>query len=122
MRFRGYLHHLLDCILSGEPGLGPTLIRKVNLADAYMLIWGRLEDITSVAFLTPKETDSKQQLVVFHLLIPMGYVGSAPFFCATTETIKDRKNSTMHVYGEFPVLPLDNLSETHLQERDSRRK
>ena len=54
-----------------------------------MRIWVRLEDIPSVAFLVPKATPDEEQLVGFHLSIPMGYVESAAFFCATTETVKD---------------------------------
>ena len=82
MRFWRSLHDLLDCILTAEHRLGPTLLGKVDLADAYMCIWVRLNDITFVAFLVPKYTNSEPQLVTFHLLITMGYVESAPFFCA----------------------------------------
>ena len=55
-----------------------------------MSIWVRLEDITSVALLMTKATPDDKQLVRFHLLIPMGYVESATFFCATTKKVKDR--------------------------------
>ena len=49
-----------------------------------MRIWVRTEDIPSVAFLIPKETADKEQLVGFHLSIAMGYMESAAFFCTAT--------------------------------------
>ena len=74
MRFGKALYRVIDCILKAPQELGPTFINKVDLADAYMRIWVRLEDIPSVAFLVPKATLEEDQLVGFHLSIPMGYV------------------------------------------------
>ena len=56
MRFVKDLYRVIDCILAAPPKLGPTFLKKVDLADAYMRIWVRLEDIPSVAFLMPKST------------------------------------------------------------------
>ena len=56
MRFGKSLYRVIDCILNEPPKLGPTFLNKVDLADAYMCIWVRLEDISSVAFLVPKAT------------------------------------------------------------------
>ena len=61
-------------MLEADHILELTFISKVDLADLCMRIWVRLKDIPSVASLVPKETDSKPQLVRFHLSIPMGYV------------------------------------------------
>ena len=83
--------------------LGSTFTSKFDLADAYMCIWFQLNDIPSVAYLVPKDTDSETQLVGFHLSIPMGCVESTSFFCATTETIKDMANNTMHRLWKTPV-------------------
>ena len=76
-----------------------------------MRIWVRLEDIPSVAFLVPKATPDEEQLVGFHLSIPMGYVESVAFFCATTETFKDRAIDTLSM--RHTVLPhqLEHLVE-----------
>ena len=95
MRFGKSLYRVIDCILTAPPKLGPTFLNKVYLADAYMRIWVRPEEIPSVAFLVPKATPDEEQLVGFHLLIPMGYVESADFLCATTETVKDRALDTI---------------------------
>ena len=56
MRFRKALYRVIDCILRARPELGPTFLNKVDLADAYMRIWVRLEDIPSVALLVLKAT------------------------------------------------------------------
>ena len=74
MRFGKALYRVIDFILKAPPKLGPTFLNKVDLADAYMRIWVRLEDIPSVAFLVPKATPEEDQLVGFYLSIPMGYV------------------------------------------------
>ena len=56
MRFGKALYREIDCILAAPPKLGPALINKLDLADAYMCIWVCLRDIPSVAFLVPKAT------------------------------------------------------------------
>ena len=84
MRFGKALYRVIYCILRAPPDLGSTFLNKVDLADAYMRIWVRLEDIPSVASLVPKSTPEEEQLVGFHLSIPTVYVESAAFFCATT--------------------------------------
>ena len=80
MQFGKALYRVIDCILKAPPKLGPTFLNKVYLANAYMHIWVYLKDIPSVAFLVPKATPDEEQLVGFHLSIPMGYVESATFF------------------------------------------
>ena len=67
MRLGKALHRKIDCILAAPPKLGPTFLNKLDLADAYMCIWVRLEDIPSVAFLVPKATPDEDQIVGFHL-------------------------------------------------------
>ena len=100
---------MIECILTAHPKLGPALLSKSNLADAYMRIWVRLEDIPLVAFLVPKATPNEEQLVGFHLSIPIGYVESTAFFCATTKTVKERTLETLsgHIlpHGSGPQIP-----------------
>ena len=112
MRFGKALYRVIDCILNAPSKLGPTFLNKVDLSDAYLHIWVRLEDIPSVAFLVPKATPDEDQLVGFHLSIPMGYVESAAFFCVTTETVKDRALDTLYPRHTVPPHHLENLAET----------
>ena len=75
-------------------------------------IWVQLEDIPSVAFLVPEATPDEEQLVGFHLSIPMGYVESAAFFCATTETVKDQALDTLSMRHTAPPHHLEHLADT----------
>ena len=112
MRLRKALYRLIDCILAAPPKLGPTFFNKVYLADAYMRIWVRLEDIPSVAFLISKSTPEEDQLVGFHLSIPIGYVESAAFFCATTETVKDRTLDYLSTCHNTPPHHPEDIADT----------
>ena len=56
--------------------------------------------------------NNKDELVGFHHSIPMGYVESAAFFCATTETVKDRALDTLSMRHTAPPHHLENLAET----------
>ena len=112
MRFGKALYKVIYCILKSPQELGPTFLNKVHLADDYMRIWVRLEDIPSVAFLVPKATLEEDQLVGLHLSILMGYVESAAFFCATTKTVKDRALDTLSMRHTAPPHNLEDLAET----------
>ena len=74
MCFGKAIYRMIDCILEAPPKLVPTFLNELDIVDAYMRIWVHLEDILSVAFLVPKSTPEEDQLVGFHLSIPMGYV------------------------------------------------
>ena len=107
---------MIDCILTAPPKLGLTFLNKVDLVDAYMRIWVRLEDIPLVVFLVPKATPDGDRLVGFHLSIPMGYVESSAFFCATIETVKDRALDTLYMRQTAPPHHLENLADTNTPE------
>ena len=74
MRFGRALHRLLDIIMEADPQLGPYFLSKVDLADQYIQILVRINDIPSVYLLTPKDRKEEEQLVGFHLSTPIGYV------------------------------------------------
>ena len=112
MSFVKSLHRFIDFILVAPPKLGPTFLNKVDLADAYMRIWVRLEDIPSVAFFVPKVTPEEDQLVGFHLSILMGHVEPPAFFCVTTETFKDRKLDTLSTRHNAPQHHFEDLADT----------
>ena len=95
MLFGGALRCILKQVLTADPCLGPFYIRKVDLEDAYMRLWVRMEDILSVAFLIPNNTPSNKQMVLFHLSLPMSYVDSAPYFCMEMETVADLANKAI---------------------------
>ena len=81
MRFGGALLRILKQILTADPCLGPVYLSKVDLEDAYMRLWVRMEYVPSVTFLIPKNTPRDTQMVGFHLSLTMGYINSSPYFC-----------------------------------------
>ena len=112
MCFGKVLYRVINCILAAPPKIGTAFFNKVDLADAYMRIWFRLEDIPLVEFLVPKATPNEEKLVGLHLSIPMGYMESAAFFCATTETVKDRTLDTLSMRHTAPPHHLGYLADT----------
>ena len=72
MRFGGALQRILRQVLTADPQLGPVYLSKVYLANDYMRLWVSMEDVLSVAFIISKKTPSDQQLVGFHLYLPIG--------------------------------------------------
>ena len=106
MRFGGALQRILKQVLTADPRLGPVYISKVDLADSYMRLWESMEDFPSVASLIPKKNTSETQLVRFHLLLPIGYIDSAPYFCKAAETVTNITNETIALReqaGEHPL-------------------
>ena len=55
MRFGGELQRILKQVLTTNLRLGPFYLSRLYLVDAYMRLWVRMEDVLSVAFLTPLE-------------------------------------------------------------------
>ena len=100
--FEKALYRVVDCILAAPLNLEPTFLNKVDLADAYMRILVRLKDIPKIAFFVPKATLEEDQLVGFHLSIPMRSVESAAFFCATTETVNEQTLDTLSTCHNAP--------------------
>ena len=88
MRFVRGLHRLLDCILSENPKMVPTYLLKFDMSEMCMHIWAWTEDVPSVALLIPEAVVEEEQLVGFHLSIPMGYMDSTTLFFKTTQTVK----------------------------------
>ena len=96
MRFGGALQRILKQVITAGTRLRPVYLSKIDLADAYMRLWVRMEDILSVTFYIPKNTPSDTHLVGFHLYFPIGYVDSAPYFCMMAETVADIANEAIY--------------------------
>ena len=95
MGFGGELLYILMKVLTTDSCPGTVYLSKVDLADAYMRLWVRMEDVPSSAFLIPKKTPSNTQLVGFHISVPMGYIDSAPYFCMAMDTVADLANEAI---------------------------
>ena len=64
-----------------------------------------------VVFLVSKATPDEEKLVGFHLSIPMEYPESAAFFCATTETVKDRTLEKLATHNTASSHHLKDLAD-----------
>ena len=111
MRFGGTLHHIIWGVLVSDPRLGPVYFGKMDLDDAYMWLWVRLEVTPPVEFLIPRKRPIDNHLVGFHLSLPMVYVDSAPYFCMYTEIIADMTNAAMDGRHTAPHQPLKRLED-----------
>ena len=116
MHFGGTLRRIIQRVLLADPRLDPVYLGKVDLSDAYMQLWVRLEDTPSVSFLVPRNKPTDKQLVGFHLCLPIGLVEITPFLCISTETITDMANVAMGDRHHTPSHPLKNLSDTQAPE------
>ena len=78
----------------------------------------RMEDFPSVAFLVPKKNTSDTRLVQFHLLLPMGYIDSAPYFCIVTETVTNLANESITLRNQAGEHPLELTAEAIAVDND----
>ena len=58
MCFGGALQHILRQDLATYPHLGKLYISKVDLANAHIRLWLRMDDVLSVAFVIPNNIES----------------------------------------------------------------
>ena len=71
-----------------------------------------MEDVSSVAFFIPKQRHNDPQLVGCYLFFPIGYMGSAAYFCATSDTATDMTNASMQQFHTAPPHTLDIATNT----------
>ena len=102
-------HRIVRTIVTADPTLGPVFISKTDLADAYMRVWVDIVDIPKLAFAIPPLPGDPDQLIGFHLSLPMGYVESASYFCSATETVADLTN---HGTKLVTPHPLEDIAHT----------
>ena len=67
---------------------------KVDIADGFYCVGLAPEDVPSLGVCLPPGPERKT-LVVFPLVLPMGWVESPPHFCAVTETVADLANTAL---------------------------
>ena len=95
IHFGTTFQHLLKQILVADTALGPVFMSKVDLSDAYMRVWVRLEDVPTLTFVVLWHPCDTEPLIGMHLSLPMGYVESVPAFCCETEMVTDLANVMM---------------------------
>lgn len=111
MQFGRALHRILSSILHADPRFGHIYLSKVDISDGFYRIWLLPQDIPRLGVVFPT-LPGEPKLVAFPLTLPMGWVASAPYFCAATETITDLANAAYA--NSTPAKPhrLDEVAES----------
>ena len=102
MRFGNALTHIVRQVLTADPNLGPVYLSKLDLSNACMRLWVRLEDTPFTASLLTKLHPADKHLVGFHLSLPMGWVDRTSYFCMVMEMVTDLENQAMPVRNTAP--------------------
>ena len=91
MQFGRALERILRKIRRANRRFGPTYMIKVDIADGFYRLFVSAPTIANLGVVFPQYED-EEPLIAFPLVLPMGWVGSPPFFCALTETATDLAN------------------------------
>ena len=98
-----------------DPVLGPTYLCKVNIADIYMKMWVRLEDVPSIAFIIPKRNSKQGSTSGFPPLHLHGIHGVCRLFYTDTRIVKDRALETSYSQSQPFPRPLETLADYTLK-------
>ena len=74
-----------------DPSLGPVQPMKIDLSDGFYRVGLNIDDIPKLGVVFPTKP-GQEPLIVFPLVLTMGWKNSAPFFCTIPETIADLAN------------------------------
>jgi hypothetical protein len=111
MQFGHALDRILREILLSNPAFGPVFLMKLDISDGFYCIALNVNDIPklSVAFPTAPGDDP---LVVFPLVLLMGWKNSPPVFSMATETIADLTNTRIRRLAAPLPHHLDDLTDS----------
>ena len=107
MQFGRALERVLHKIRRANRRFGPTYMIKVDIADGFYRLFVSAPTTATLGVVFPQH-DDEELLVAFPLVLPMGWVGSPPFFCALTETATDLANTRLRTPSWAP--PTHRLS------------
>jgi hypothetical protein len=104
MNFGEALWRVLRYLNSANPHLGPVYLSKIDIADRFYRIWVWASTVPKLGVLFPS-TDSKEYLVGFRLVLPMGWIEPPKIFRATAETVPDLINNQLSAGTTFGPHP-----------------
>jgi hypothetical protein len=110
MQFGHALQRLLEAINNTNPWYGPVYLIKIDIVNGFYRVWVNTDNIPKLSVVFPAMSDS-DQLIVFPLVLPMGWKESPPYFCATTEMAVDLVNQAIPMSYPGPH-HLDSLANT----------
>ena len=88
MQFGNALRRILFQIYRADPAWGPVYLAKADISDGFYNISVNANGTKQFGIILPT-APGQEPLVLFFLGLPMGWVSSAPEFCAATESITD---------------------------------
>ena len=86
MQFVSAFQHLLRKIFQADPKWGPEFLMKRDIADGFYQCCLQSKGLERLGLVILLDTRYRNPLISFHLLDPMGWVESPPFFTALYET------------------------------------
>ena len=111
MQFGRALERVLRKIRNANRRFGPTYLIKVDIADGFYRLFVSATTVATLGVVFPHHPD-EEPLIAFPLVLPMGWVGSPPFFCALTETSTDVANARLRSKRWTPqVHPLSQVAD-----------
>ena len=102
MQFGRALERVLRKIRNANRRFGPTYMIKVDIADGFYRLFVAASTTAALGVVFPHHPD-EEPLIAFPLVLPMGWVGSPPFFCALTETSTDLANKRLNDKNWVPT-------------------
>jgi hypothetical protein len=111
MQFGRVLWWILAMVHHADPRLGPVLVYKIYIVDGFHRIFVNANDVRKLRVVVPAEA-GVPQLIVFPLVLPMGWMQSPPLFTAATDTMADLANQELQASALAGPHRLDIVSES----------
>jgi hypothetical protein len=98
-------------VQQAEPRLGSVFLSKIDIADGFYRIGVNANDVPKLGVVVPA-LPGQPKIIVFPLVLPMGWMQSPPLFTAATETVADLANQELQASAPAQPHRLDIMSES----------
>ena len=111
LRFGRYLPRILQQIWEADLVQVPFQVSKLDVTDVYHRGTLRPCQVGTYAYVIPLAPGDKGCIICIDLVLPMGWVDSTKFFCASSETLTDVANALVDTdlpvpsYGDISQIP-----------------
>ena len=111
MQFGQVLRRILIQIHRADPRWGPVCIAKDDISDGFYNVFVNANGVKQFGIILPTPP-GQEPLVLFFLVLPMGWVLSPPVFCALTETVADLTKAGIDSNWRPPLHRLEQVADT----------
>jgi hypothetical protein len=106
IQFGRALLRILQGIFDADPNYGPVHLSKVDIADGFHRVCiASIQPTSPSSELSSRLKPGAKPMVAFPTRLPMGWVDSASYFCAATETVADLANARLSSQLESSIAP-----------------